>query len=1079
MRARLASAILILATLSCVDRAKLGPETGVLDITITGLPIYPANVSLDGPGNYHANVIASHNFDLLTPGTYTVTVNPVNTGLSTYTGTGGGSFTVTASNTPVPVNVAYSLATGELSVTVNGLPNGALAAVIVTGPNAYDTVLQSSATMGNLTPGAYIIKAQVVNYGGTSYSPNPDSTSKNVPLGTTPVLDTVTYAQSTGSLAVTVTGTPGGLNPDVVVTGPNSYNQPISTTGTTTLPNLPLGTYTVAGNNVSNSTDTYAPAPASQNKTVSIANPNQLASVTYSVSSGGLTVTVNGLPGGTNANVTVTGPGGYNQGVTATTTLHKLTPGTYTVTSANVSSGGNTYVGAPASQNIVVSASTTPANATVTYSISSGGSLAITVTGTPGGLNPSVSVTGPGGFSQTITTTGTTTYNGLTLGAYTIIAANVSNVTDTYAGTPVSQGKTLTVGSPNQSATVTYAVSTGGLTVTISGLPGGVNASVNVTGPGSFNQSPTATTTYHKLTPGNFTINASNVVSGGNTYIPSPTSQVIAVPKSTTPATGTVAYTASSGLDLTVDAVEVIQTTQNYTDTVPLVANKAAFVRVFVHATQANSVMPVVRVRWYSSGVLSRTDNIAAPRASVPLQTFEDTLSTTWNLSVPAALIQKNLSILVDVDPSNLIPETNEANNCWPASCTAKALDVRTVTTFHQMMVPVKEAKNGATGNVTGANMASFDVFSLKIHPIVTVAQVLHATYTTTDAVDTLQPNDTNGMWGTILNEITTLRMTEATTPLLDSTYYYGVVHPGYGGGVAGVAWVGALQTAIGWDRGSNDQILAHETGHNWGNNHAFGCGAAGVDPNYPRLDGKLDAFGYDPAANVLYDSTKYYDVMSYCKPSWTSNYQYIRILNFRASQPDVFGGGAGDVAQPVLLVWGRVVNGKMVLEPAFEVTTRAKLPEGRGSYSIEGTDDGGGTLFSYAFEPAMMMDTRFMGTGFAFAIPLASFDVSRLAKLRLRGPEGEASVEGGAAVAAARVGGKQVTASSARMVGARRARVSWDERYTMAMIRDAESGQVLSFARGKGVELEVPGTRLQIVLSDGVRSVTENVIAQ
>ena len=103
MRVRLASAILILATLSCVDRAKLGPETGVLDITITGLPIYPANVSLDGPGNYHANVIASHNFDLLTPGTYTVTVSPVNTGLATYTGTGGGSFTVTASNTPVPV----------------------------------------------------------------------------------------------------------------------------------------------------------------------------------------------------------------------------------------------------------------------------------------------------------------------------------------------------------------------------------------------------------------------------------------------------------------------------------------------------------------------------------------------------------------------------------------------------------------------------------------------------------------------------------------------------------------------------------------------------------------------------------------------------------------------------------------------------------------------------------------------------------------------------------------------------------------------------------------------------------------
>jgi hypothetical protein len=64
-------------------------------------------------------------------------------------------------------------------------------------------------------------------------------------------------------------------------------------------------------------------------------------------------------------------------------------------------------------------------------------------------------------------------------------------------------------------------------------------------------------------------------------------------------------------------------------------------------------------------------------------------------------------------------------------------------------------------------------------------------------------------------------------------------------------------------------------------------------------------------------------------------------------------------------------------------------------------------------------------------------------------------------------------------MVSGRRARVTWDARYTMAMIRDAETGQVLSFARGKAIELEVPSSRLQIVLSDGVRSVTESVIAQ
>ena len=704
------------------------------------------------------------------------------------------------------------------------------------------------------------------------------------------------------------------------------------------------------------------------------------------------------------------------------------------------------------------------------------GSLNVFITGLPI-VAADVQITGPGGYDRTIIAS--STIDLLTPGTYTVTANPVTSGATTYTATG---GGTFNVTASNQSVPVniTYAVSTGILGVTINGLPGGTNASVVVTGPNSYHQVLTASGVLGNLTPGAYAVKANVVNSGGTNYGASPDSQLVNVPVGTTVTPVTVTYSASSGLDLRVDAVELIQTTQNYTDTVPLVANKAGFLRVFVKASQANSVTPKVRVRWYSSGVLTRTDTINAPGASVPTTITEGTLNSSWNLAVPKALIAANLSILVDVDPGNLVAEADETNNCWPVSCTAKAMDVRNVSVFHQMMVPVKEAKNGATGNVNAGNMASYDNFLFKIHPVATVAQVLHATYTTTDAVDTLQSGDGNGMWETILTELTVMRQAEATTPLLDSTYYYGVVHPGYGSGVAGIAWVGGLQTAEGWDGSISDQILAHETGHNWGNNHAPGCPAPGVDPNYPRLDGKLDAFGYDPATNTLYDSASYYDVMSYCRPSWTSNYQYIRILNFRASTPDIVDGGpGGDQVQPVLLVWGRMSHGKVVLEPAFEVTTRAHLPEGHGDYTLEGTDENGGTVFNYAFEGRMIMDIRAMGNGFVFAIPLANFDVSRLAGLRVRGPEGEASIAGGAAIAAARVGGKQVVATNAQMVGAGRARVTWDERYPMAMIRDASTGQVLSFARGKQVELDVPGSRLEIVLSDGVRSTTETVIAQ
>lgn len=57
-----------------------------------------------------------------------------------------------------------------------------------------------------------------------------------------------------------------------------------------------------------------------------------LAACSTSGPKGSLQVTVNGLPGGVNGNVLVTGPGGYSTTVTTTATLPNLTPGNYTVT---------------------------------------------------------------------------------------------------------------------------------------------------------------------------------------------------------------------------------------------------------------------------------------------------------------------------------------------------------------------------------------------------------------------------------------------------------------------------------------------------------------------------------------------------------------------------------------------------------------------------------------------------------------------------------------------------------------------------------------------------------------------------
>lgn len=82
---------------------------------------------------------------------------------------------------------------------------------------------------------------------------------------------------------------------------------------------------------------------------------------------GALALTVSGLPSGVPASVTVTGPGGFSQAVSASLTLSALAPGNYTVVGGQVISGARTYTPAPASQAVTVTSGNT-GTATVSYS---------------------------------------------------------------------------------------------------------------------------------------------------------------------------------------------------------------------------------------------------------------------------------------------------------------------------------------------------------------------------------------------------------------------------------------------------------------------------------------------------------------------------------------------------------------------------------------------------------------------------------------------------------------------------------------------------------------------------------------
>src|SRR6185503_9932618 len=64
---------------------------------------------------------------------------------------------------------------GSLLVTVSGLPNGAPAAVTVTGPGGFSRTVNATTTLTQLAAGQYTVTAVDVSYEGSTYTGAPSS----------------------------------------------------------------------------------------------------------------------------------------------------------------------------------------------------------------------------------------------------------------------------------------------------------------------------------------------------------------------------------------------------------------------------------------------------------------------------------------------------------------------------------------------------------------------------------------------------------------------------------------------------------------------------------------------------------------------------------------------------------------------------------------------------------------------------------------------------------------------------------------------------------------------------------------
>lgn len=589
------------------------------------------------------------------------------------------------------------------------------------------------------------------------------------------------------------------------------------------------------------------------------------------------------------------------------------------------------------------------------------------------------------------------------------------------------------------------------LALQVSGLPGGTDARVHVTDPFGAVTTVTASSVLTHLAEGNYTISAGYVNAASQTFTAQVTASTVTVVNGDTAQVG-VTYTggAATTLNLQVAGAQIIQSTQRSDGSVPMIAGRDALLRVFVTATGGQQAQPQVRVRLFNNGTQIDSITVPAPAALVPTSVDTSSLTSSWNVLIPGARVLSALSYQVVVDPDDEVPETSKADNLWPGS-TPRAVSVQAVPTFNLKFVPVKIAN--VTGAVSSSNKDAFAESTKRMHPLGTVSVSLHATFSTQAAA--LVADDANGSWSQVLGEVYALRNADGF-----SGDYVGIVPTSYGSGIAGLGYIGA-PAAIGWDKsGSAPGVIAHELGHNFGLPHAPCGNPAGPDTAFPYVNGSIGNWGLDLPALALKSPATYKDLMSYCNPDWISDYNFMRVLTFRSGNSFL---RSDSTAKDGLMVWGRVRNGTVVLEPAFRVHAPVHLPERPGENAVAGYDAAGNKVFGLSFDGLRVAD---LPGGeeqhFAFVVPLSAGEMTRLSSLQLTGKGLTARQRRTVPSAGLRA------PTAGKVAGA--TEIRWDPSYPLAVVRN-QAGEIVSLGRG-GVAHIPDGTGpVTIELSEGVSS--------
>jgi hypothetical protein len=457
-------------------------QQGSITVSVSGLPAGA------GPALRLVGAGLDHGFagGVLTPlptGPYTLTPQAVRAGGYTFQANPQ-SFTL-AHGENQSLMVDYMASTGALRIALGG-PEGMPAPSARIWRDGILVATQGSGLLEDLLPGEYRVEPLTVRDGAGFDYAAPEQTV-TVLAGQTAEAGAI-YIKQSSFVELQVSGAPP-IPYSLTLSGPRSYS--LAAPGRY---ELVSGSYTASAANLNHSGFIYRATLSSGN--ISLA-PGQTVSLTltYTRVAGNFRFSVSGLPVGSRALVSLSGPSSHSTTLpNGTATTPDLLPREYTLSTPDLAAGGFTWrASGNAGRYSLAEGQTVPVSlgyAAIT------GRVQVNLTGVPLGATPSLRIV-QGGVLHSF---GSSTSYELAPGSYTLQADPLSSGGFTFA--PSGQGG-FTV-TPGQTTTlnVSYAATTGRLRVVTTGLPFAPH--YGVSGPQGLTITQ-ADQTFDNLLPGTYT----------------------------------------------------------------------------------------------------------------------------------------------------------------------------------------------------------------------------------------------------------------------------------------------------------------------------------------------------------------------------------------------------------------------------------------------------------------------------------------------------------------------------------------------------------------------------------------------